>query len=57
VAALGKSVLKQEREFNKAAGFTAAHDRLPAYFKSEKLAPHNVVFEVKDQDLDKVFNW
>jgi len=57
VAALGKSILKQERDFNKAAGFTSAHDRLPAYFKSEKLAPHNVVFEVKDEELDQVFNW
>ena len=43
VVALGKSVLKNEREFNKAAGFTAEHDRLPRYFKTEKLAPHGVI--------------
>ena len=57
VVALGKSVLKNEREFNKAAGFTAEHDRLPRFFKNEKLAPHGVVFQVKDEDLDSVFNW
>jgi aldehyde:ferredoxin oxidoreductase len=57
VVALGKSVLKNEREFNKAAGFTAEHDRLPRFFKNEKLAPHGVVFDVKDEDLDSVFNW
>jgi len=57
VVALGKSVLKNEREFNKAAGFTAEHDRLPRYFKTEKLAPHGVTFEVKDEELDSVFNW
>ena len=56
-AALGKSVLKQERDFNAAAGFTAAHDRLPSYFKTEKLAPHDVVFDVTDEALDQVFNW
>ena len=57
VAALGQSVLKNERDFNRAAGFTAEHDRLPRYFKIEKLAPHGVVFDVKDEDLDTVFNW
>jgi aldehyde:ferredoxin oxidoreductase len=57
VVALGKSVLKNERDFNKAAGFTAEHDRLPRYFKTEKLAPHSVVFDVKDEDLDGLFNW
>jgi aldehyde:ferredoxin oxidoreductase len=57
VAALGKSVLKNEREFNKAAGFTAKHDRLPRYFQTEKLEPHGVVFDVTDQELDSVFNW
>ncbi len=57
VTDLGKKVLKMERDFNKAAGFTPQHDRLPSYFKSEKFAPHNVTFAVKDEDLDKVFNW
>ncbi|MBP1733298.1 MAG: tungsten-containing aldehyde ferredoxin oxidoreductase, partial [Deltaproteobacteria bacterium] len=36
---------------------TAAHDRLPRYFYRDPLPPHNVVFQVKDEDLDKVFNW
>ncbi|HQJ66415.1 MAG TPA: aldehyde ferredoxin oxidoreductase C-terminal domain-containing protein [bacterium] len=57
VTALGKRILSMEREFNAKAGFTAQHDRLPRYFKHERLAPHNVVFEVKDEDLDKVMNW
>jgi len=57
VTDLGKKVLKMERDFNKAAGFTPQHDRLPSYFKTEKFAPHNVTFAVKDEDLDKVFNW
>ncbi|MDA8106564.1 MAG: hypothetical protein M0Z71_14455 [Nitrospiraceae bacterium] len=57
VTDLGKKVLTMERDFNAKAGFTAAQDRLPEYFKSEKFAPHNVTFGVKDEDLDKVFNW
>ncbi len=54
---LGKSVLKNEREFNMKAGFTSKHDRLPEYFKKEALPPHNITFQVKDEELDQVFNW
>ncbi len=57
VTALGKSVLSNERDFNARAGFTANHDRLPAYFMKEKLPPHDVTFAVKDEELDQVFNW
>jgi aldehyde:ferredoxin oxidoreductase len=57
VTALGQKVLKIERDFNAAAGFTKQDDRLPAYMYNEKLAPHNVVFEVPDEQLDEVINW
>lgn len=57
VVAQGKSILTYEREFNKAAGFTKAHDRLPAFFYNEELAPHNIKFKVKEEDLDTLFNW
>lgn len=54
---LGKSTLKNERSFNAAAGFTSKDDRLPAFFKTEPLAPHNVTFGVTDEELDSVFNF
>jgi aldehyde:ferredoxin oxidoreductase len=57
VVALGKKVLSIERDFNKRAGFTAHHDRLPRYFINEKVAPHNITFQVTDEELDQVFNW
>ena len=57
VAALGKKVLSMERDFNARAGFSAKHDRLPDYFKNEAVAPHNVVFDIPDEELDQVFNW
>ncbi len=57
VTALGKQILTYERDFNARAGFTKEHDRLPEFFKNEPLAPHNTTFEVKDEDLDQVFNW
>jgi len=57
VTALGKKVLEYERDFNARAGFTKKHDRLPDFFKTEPLPPHNVTFQVKDEELDQVFNW
>ena len=54
---MGKRVLTWERCFNTAAGFGPADDRLPDFFKTEKLAPHNTVFTVPDEDLDEVFDF
>jgi len=57
VTALGKKILDFELDFNQRAGFTSKQDRLPEFFKKEALPPHNVTFEVKDEELDQVFNW
>lgn len=57
VAGLGKAVLSMERKWNQAAGFTSAHDRLPAWMRLEPLSPHNTVFSVPDAELDQVFNF
>ena len=57
LTAQGKAILKCERDFNFRAGFTEKDDRLPEYFKKEPLAPHNVTFQVSDEDLDEVHNF
>ncbi|MCG8507910.1 MAG: hypothetical protein MI741_01660, partial [Rhodospirillales bacterium] len=54
VTAYGQKILAYERDFNARAGFTPEDDRLPRYFSREPLAPHNVVFDIPDADLDKV---
>ncbi|MCP4021683.1 MAG: aldehyde ferredoxin oxidoreductase, partial [Desulfobacteraceae bacterium] len=51
---LGIAALKAEREFNNKAGFTKEDDRLPQFFKEEPLLPSGNVFDVSDDDLDKV---
>lgn len=53
----GKEILKKERTFNKRAGMTEVHDRLPEFFRTEPLPPHNVVFDVTDEELDKVHQY
>jgi len=57
VAELGKSILKGERDFNARAGFTVKHDRFPEFFKKEPLDPHNLTFQVTDEELDTLYNW
>ena len=54
---MGKRLLTMERDFNKRAGFTTAHDRLPFFFSHEPLPPHNTVFDVPDADLDAVWKY
>jgi aldehyde:ferredoxin oxidoreductase len=54
---LGRETLRMEREFNKRAGFTSAHDRLPEWMASEPLAPNNSIFDVSEADLDGIFDF
>lgn len=56
-SALGASILKTEKSFNEAAGFSRGHDRLPEFFRTEKLLPHNTVFDLTDEDLDRLFDF
>ncbi len=52
---IGANILRKERSFNEAAGFTKLHDRLPEFMKYEKLPPHNNVYDISDRALDAVF--
>lgn len=54
---LGESVLKDERDFNKRAGFTNAHDRIPEFMEYEPLAPHNEVWDFTDEEIDRVYDF
>ncbi|MDP2183120.1 MAG: aldehyde ferredoxin oxidoreductase C-terminal domain-containing protein [Actinomycetota bacterium] len=54
---LGKETLVYERLFNERAGMGTADDRLPEFFITEELPPHNVTFTVTDADLDTVFDF
>jgi len=54
---LGEAVLKVERDFNKRAGFTNAHDRLPEFMEYESIEPHNVVWDFTPEEIDEVYNF
>ncbi len=56
VATYGAAVLEKERKFNAAAGLGKEADRVPEFMKTEKLPPHNDVFDVTDEAIDTVFS-
>lgn len=56
VTELGKSVLRTERAFNNAAGFTSKHDRLPEFFQ-EECPPHNTTWDFSDEEIDEFWNF
>ncbi len=53
---LGLSVIKEELVFNRAAGMSAEDDRLPAYFSEEQVPPKNDVFDITDDELDRIWS-
>ena len=55
VPGYGLSIIKRERDFNKAAGFTKEHDRIPEFMRIEQLPPTQEVFNVSEEELDKVW--
>ena len=55
--ALGEKVLKAERAFNRAAGFTAKDDHLPRMFYTEPLPPYNAVVKVTDEAMESTFGF
>ena len=55
VIKLGMETLKVEWEFNKNAGFSKEDDRPPEFMRYEKLPPHNKVFDIPDEELDKIW--
>jgi len=57
VVDLGKRVLKTERAFNLAAGLTRAQDRLPEFFRSDPVPPHNAVWDFTDEELDAFWDF
>jgi len=54
VGRIGKEIISLEREFNQRAGFTEIHDRLPRFMSREPLPPHNTVWDIAEDEIDRV---
>lgn len=56
VLELGRSILRNEKEFNKRAGFTPVDDQLPEMFM-EDFPPHNTTWDFTEDDLQKTLDF
>jgi len=43
--------MKDEQDFNERAGFTKMDDKLPRFFETDPLPPHNVVWDLDEDEL------
>ncbi len=57
VTNLGMSILKTEHAFNLAAGFTNLDDRLPEFFATNPVPPHNAVWDFTGDEIDAFWNF
>ncbi len=57
VTNLGMTILKTERAFNMAAGFTNLDDRLPEFFETEPVPPHNAVWDFTGEEIDSFWKF
>ena len=48
---IGTECIASEKKFNRKAGFTSAHDRLPEHFYEEVNPANGAVFDIDEQDL------
>jgi len=51
---LAVETLTLEKQFNRAAGFTAKDDRLPDFFYKEALPNSGHIFDLEGEELDQV---
>ena len=54
---LGKEMLRQERAFNIKAGIGPETDGLPDWMKTDPLPPTDAVFDVRQEEIDQLFNF
>ena len=54
VTRIDQKILDKDLAFNRAAGFTEVHDRMPELMLCEPLPPHNVTWDVPNVTLDTV---
>lgn len=57
IGRIGLEIMRTERKFNEAAGFTNLDDRIPEFMKYEPLPPHNQIYDVPDSALDSVWEF
>lgn len=53
---IGKEVMKDERDFNRKAGWNETNDDLPEFFREEALPPYDLVYDVPKEEMDRFWD-
>jgi choline dehydrogenase len=56
VLEIGKQTIRDELKFNEGAEFGRAHPRYPGFIRTEALPPTGSVFDVEDEELDRIWD-
>lgn len=54
---LGRTVLKEEVEFNRRAGLGPETDKLPNFCKEEQLPPHQGTFDINEEQIENFWDF
>ncbi|MEW9670630.1 aldehyde ferredoxin oxidoreductase C-terminal domain-containing protein [Ammoniphilus sp. 3BR4] len=54
IVELAKNTIRKEHAFNRSAGFSKAHDRLPEHFYLDENPASKTKFDVPDEELDTI---
>lgn len=52
---MSKALILKERAYNRACGLGRETDRVPEFFKEEKLPPFDLVWDITDEELDSMW--
>ncbi|HYF80770.1 MAG TPA: aldehyde ferredoxin oxidoreductase C-terminal domain-containing protein [Symbiobacteriaceae bacterium] len=55
IRAIATETIRREIAFNRAAGLGPATDRIPEWMRTTPLRPHEAVFDVPDEELDRIW--
>lgn len=55
IRAIATQTIRLEIAFNRAAGLGPATDRIPEWMRKTPLPPHGAVFDVPDEELDRIW--
>jgi len=56
ISEIGKSTILLEMKYNQTAGIREKDNRIPDFFKEEKLPPFNLTWDISDEELDGIFS-
>lgn len=52
---IGITTIREELAFNRSAGWTEVQNQLPGFMRTETLPPNDVVFDIPQEEIEKIY--